>query len=462
MINRFFLLLIVASIFFAGCASKRYGKKAKKFDEAGLYVDAAKMYYESVLANGNNIESKLGLQRNGQLVLMEKLELFKTHFNNNADKEAVYAFLDADQYARQVNAVGIKLIFPADNQVYYSEVKERYLEGRYQVAMMSLDQEQFAGAEQVFKEIIDIDAAYKDAKQHWVTAKYEPIYRNGLQFMESQLYRKAFYCFSEVMEGASAYKEVVAKKAEALDLATITIAVAPFVVQNHSINALSQALQSKSIHAINQLKTPFFKVVIDEQVNALKGDWRNSLQAVVTHYIAQNKNQIHAKTVLTCRILRNTESSGELKKTTKPAYAKRDEEYTDAEGRKQKRVVYDKVVYEDLTQRNEAILSAEFSLVDVATGNVVAADVVTISLDSQVHYATYQGDVKSLVPGYWKARDKVSPEDSVRDYTSDVAALQSLLKSNRNIVSASALMSEAVAKVAAQLAATVEKYNPEV
>ena len=83
---KYFFLLFLSSLLLFGCASKRFGKKAKEFDSAGLYVDAARMYYESVLANGNNIESKLGLQRNGQLVLAEKLELFKTQYNNNAYK----------------------------------------------------------------------------------------------------------------------------------------------------------------------------------------------------------------------------------------------------------------------------------------------------------------------------------------------------------------------------------------
>ena len=459
---KYCFLLVLSSVLLFGCASKRYGKKAKKFDEAGLYVDAAKMYYESVVANGNNIESKLGLQRNGQLVLMEKLELFKTHFNNNADKDAVYAFIDADNYYKQINAVGIKLLFPPENQVYYTEVKERYLGGRYQEAMMSLDLEQFSGAEQVLREIVEIDGAYKDAKQHWITAKYEPIYRNGLQYMENQLYRKAFYSFSEVMSGSASYKDVVAQKAEALQLATITIAVAPFVMPNQTINVLSQALQTKSIHALNTLKTPFFKVVVNERINTLTGDRRNTQQAAITSFITQNAHLISAKTILMCRILKNVENTGELKKTNKPGYLKREEEYVDAEGAKHKRVVYDKVVYVEQQQRNYAELVAEFSLVDVASGNVVVADVVTISLDSEVSYAVYQGDTKNLVPGYWKARDKNSPEDRVLDTTSEVAALQNLLKANKNIVLASTLMSECIAKAASQLALTVEKYNPEV
>ncbi len=462
MFSKYGLLLLISSFLLFGCASKRYGKKAREFDSAGLYVDAARMYYESVLANGNNIESKLGLQRNGQLVLMEKLELFKTHFNNNAYKEAVYVFLDAENYAKQINDVGIKLIFPADNQVYFSEVKEHYLGNRYQEALHSLDLEQFEGAEIILKEILDIDASYKDAAQHWITAKYEPIYRNGVQYMENHLYRMAFYSFSEVMTGSATYKDVGALRADALQQATITIAVAPFVMPNQREDALSQAFQSKSIAALNSLKSPFFKVVIDNGVNSLYGNQLTQQKTVINNYISQYSHLIKAKTVLSCRILKNVEKTGTFTKVNKPGYLKREEEYVDNEGQKRKRVVYDKVLYMEYQQTNVAELMAEFSLIDVASGNVVVSDAVSLSAASNVYYAVYQGESKNLVPGYWKSLDKVSSEDKVYDNTENVSALQSLLKANRNILPASALMNEVITNSATMLAQTVEKYNPEV
>ena len=459
---KYFFLLFLSSLLLFGCASKRFGKKAKEFDSAGLYVDAARMYYESVLANGNNIESKLGLQRNGQLVLAEKLELFKTQYNNNAYKDAVYAFLDAENYAKKVNDVGIKLIFPAENQVYFAEMKEHYLSARYQDAMQALDLEQFSGAELILAEVLSIDVAYKDAKQHWITAKYEPIYRNGIQYAENHLYRLAYYSFSEVMAGSPTYRDVVTRKADALQLATITIAVAPFVMPNQMEGPLSQAFQSKAIAALNNLDSPFFKVVIDNGVNSLVGSRLSSQKSVVSNYIRQYSQLIKAKAVLLCRILKNVETTGVVIKNTKPGYLKREEEYVDSEGLKKKRVVYDKVQYHEHQQNNLAELQAEFSLIDVATGNVVVSDVVGMSLNSNVSYATYQGDIKNLVPGYWKTIDKFSAEDKVYDTSEKVSALQALLKSNRTIVSASSLMTDVVARAAAQLALTVEKYNPEV
>jgi hypothetical protein len=143
-----FALFVMATLAIASCASKKFYKQANKFAEAGLYRDAAQMYYQSVAANNKNIEAKLGLQRTGQLVLQEKLASFKTHFDNNATKEAVYAFIDANNYFNQIKNVGITLVFPPENNVYYEEVKEKYLHSRYADGLQTLDVEDFTSAEQ--------------------------------------------------------------------------------------------------------------------------------------------------------------------------------------------------------------------------------------------------------------------------------------------------------------------------
>ncbi len=68
----FLLLAIVLS----GCASKRFVKKGLEMENAGLYSDAANMYYNSLLKNINNVDAKLGLQRTGQLVLDDYIDEF--------------------------------------------------------------------------------------------------------------------------------------------------------------------------------------------------------------------------------------------------------------------------------------------------------------------------------------------------------------------------------------------------
>ena len=59
---KYFLWFLCVLFMASGCASKRYTKKASKFEEAGLYKDAAKYYYEAVKRKDRNVQAKLNLQ----------------------------------------------------------------------------------------------------------------------------------------------------------------------------------------------------------------------------------------------------------------------------------------------------------------------------------------------------------------------------------------------------------------
>ena len=121
----FLLLLVTVLLFFSSCSSRRNYNKAQKFDQAGLYTDAANLYYKSLVANKNNIDAKLRLQRTGQMVLEDKIEVFKTQYINGAVKEAVYAYRTAESYFKHLSALGVKLFLQDEQKVYYNEVKDK-------------------------------------------------------------------------------------------------------------------------------------------------------------------------------------------------------------------------------------------------------------------------------------------------------------------------------------------------
>lgn len=126
------LILLISLIFIlCACASKRYVKKASLLENSGLYSDAANNYFNSLQKNINNIDAKLGLKRTGQLVLDDKIENFKSLYQNGSAKEAVYAYRSAEDYLKKIQGVGIKLIFPEEEKNYYREVEDTYLNQIY-------------------------------------------------------------------------------------------------------------------------------------------------------------------------------------------------------------------------------------------------------------------------------------------------------------------------------------------
>jgi hypothetical protein len=147
-----FILTILLTLF--GCASKRHVKKGLKLENTGLYMDAAQEYYRSLVANRNNIDAKLGLKRTGQLVLEDKIDQFKSQYQNGTPKDAVYAYRNAEEYYKKVKNVGVPLIFPEEQKSYYREVEDVYLNQVYVDASKALDLEEFGTAEKLFAEVL--------------------------------------------------------------------------------------------------------------------------------------------------------------------------------------------------------------------------------------------------------------------------------------------------------------------
>jgi hypothetical protein len=457
-----FVIVLVGALVSFSCASKKFAKQANKYAEAGLYRDAAQMYYRSVVANNKNIEAKLGLQRTGQLVLQEKLAAFKTHYDNNAVKEAVYAYIDANSYYDQVKSVGIMLVFPPENNVYYDEVKEKYLHGRYAEGLQTLDVEDFPSAEQIFAEILKIDATYKDSKTHFTTAKYEPQYRRGIEQFNNGLYRTSYYTYNNIIAGTGNYKDAIDKRSEALSKALITINVVPFQMSHPSLASNTQILRTKSIGELSQLKSPFYKVVADEVLNQLPSDGRKSQPKDLIPFMATYSESITAKAVLTARIIRIDENNNDAQVTTKHGYIKSMIETVDkTTGEKKSVPKYDKVSYKEISQTNTSQVVFEFTLIDVKSGAILVTDAATLNNSSNIHYASYQGDTKNLIPGYWKTADKESPEDAVYDNKDKVSQLRDLLNATREIKQAEMLTNELLTDASKRMAKSIELYNPE-
>ncbi|HKL37960.1 MAG TPA: hypothetical protein VJ876_03635, partial [Bacteroidales bacterium] len=170
-----YLLLIAIVLVTVSCASKRYAKKAEEFEKAGLYQDAAEYYYKSVSKNDKNVEAKLGLRRNGQKVLEEKLSAFHTAHKNSNHKEAVHAFLKAERYHDRMKGVGVDLPISQKHQNYYEESEKIYLQEQYAGGVDELERDNYDKAFQIFDEIRSIDPSYKDVEQKSTVARYQPL-----------------------------------------------------------------------------------------------------------------------------------------------------------------------------------------------------------------------------------------------------------------------------------------------
>jgi len=447
------VLLISVILLVAGCASKRYTKKAAKFEEAGLYEDAAEYYYQAVKKKDSNVDAKLGLRKTGQITLDRKLSDFTASYKQADYKKAVYNYLEADKYYNKVKAVNVQLDFPEYHKEYYEEAKGDYLNKKYADGLDKLNREDFNAALIVFTEIKNIDPNYKDVKELYITAKYEPMYRDANQYLENGLYRKSYYTFETIISGAGNYKQSVALKDEAQEKGTISILVSDLSYQNYRYGETASKIISDIKSRLSELNNPFIRIIDPSSLNV------NIYQNGQMNMQAANLAGIDA--VLTGNVNKIRVVNGRLDKDEKRGYIKEVTKTEDKEGNEIEKVRYYKTTYFEYRQTNRAGLELDFKLISTNDNTVMVSGMIDLNNSDRIHYATFNGDNKKLIPGYWKYKNRNSKEDVQHDNRSDINRLHNLLNGDKNIKSVRVLMDELLNESVAIVANKVDKYNPE-
>ncbi len=458
----YLISILIGLLSVYSCTSKRLVNKAVKFDDAGLYSDAAALYYKSLVANSNNIDARLGLQRTGQLVFDDKIDAFKNKYTNSTVKEAVYAYRDAESYYQSLSKLGVKLIAPEEQKVYYQEVKDKYLGEMYGQARKAIELEEFASAEGLFSEILKIEPQYKDAKTQWITAKYEPVYRRGNTLFNTELYRSAYYDFEKINRGTEGYKNSIQLQQAALNNAQITIAFLPVYTASSSRKSAALQCQQKILNSVQNIKSPFYKTLSGESIQSIRG-WDNIRDQDVAIQLAQQLgHEFEAKSIFKSELNKYSKSQGRLSKYEKRGYFKRTVQVTNPDTNlKEQKVVYDKIRYYEYKQKNQLLVELNYSLIRIDRDEMAVANSFYANETDQIHYARFDGDYKNLVPGYWKSSSKDSDEDQVYDDASSIARLHEILKNRSEIKSTSQLEKEAFDRCAQQIAQHISEYQPE-
>jgi hypothetical protein len=321
--------------------------------------------------------------------------------------------------------------------------------------------EAFSTAEPLLSEILSIDKTYKDTQVQWTTAKYEPIYRHGMESMANGLHRKAYYTFEKIINEAGPYKESLAFKDQSLKAATITIGVLPVYVSQNSYKTTAGELKAKTISEIHQLKSPFYKLISDPVLNTLPqleriGDPNSALR-----YLSEKGVNLSVQTILYAKISRFNEQTSPLSKTEKPAYIKKVTEFTNESGVKESKTDYTKTNYFEFKRFSKASISIEYTLVHIKTGEILVTDVFTLEEGDQIEYAEYKGDYKSLVPGEWQKREAQEATDKVYSDAQMVSALQQKFNAKKEFREGHELTASLLQNASQRIAAKIEKYTPE-
>jgi tetratricopeptide (TPR) repeat protein len=453
-----FIIVIGLVAFGTSCASKRYAKKGVKYEMAGMYEMAAQSYLRSLQANPNNIDARVGLKKNGQRLLDQKVLAVHGAYDASDDKKTVYSYLDAKGYQDQVASFGVELIMPERTPDLFKDAKAKYLEKIYSEAQLLLEDEKFKQSEDLLAEVNRLEPGYGNSDELMKVSKSEPLYRQGRESLNTGMYRKSYASFDQIIRTQGAYKDSKELRDEALAKGMVTISFNRIENKTNYEN-LQVIIESKVKASLSNLKNPFVRVLDNQNTNQLIQEQQRGLTQGSDIQIGKI---LAAKAIFSGSLLTFRITEGKLVKQDKRGFTK--EEYTVKDpvtGESKKSYKYLKTTYTEYQQENKITSSFQYQLTSTESSAIMVSDAMEVNASDNIHYIVFEGNGKNLVPGYWERIDKDSPKDKVNDSPADVASLRDLLKTGRSIKSVETLKTELLDGIAERVAKKIASYNPE-
>ncbi len=453
-----FIIIVGFVAFGMSCASKRYAKRGLKYEQAGMYDLAAQNYFRSLKANQNNINARIGLKKNGQRLLDQKVLTVQDAYDASDDKKTVYSYLDAKSYQTQVATLGVELNMSDRTLELFKDAKVKYLEKIFNEAQLLLEDDKFKQSEDLFAEIKQLEPNYGNTDELLKVSKCEPLYRKGNEFLNTGMYRKSYACFDQIIREQGSYKDVKEQRDEALAKGIVPISISK-IEDKASHENLQSLIESKIKTSLNNLKNPFVTVIDNQNTNQLIQEQQKGLNQGSDIQIGKI---LAAKALLSGTLTKFEINKGELSKNDRHGYLKEEIIVTDqTTGKKKKEYKYHKVIYTECQQTNQVTSSFQFQLTSTETSSIMVSDAMEINASDHVNYAVFNGNGSNLVPGYWERINKDSSSDRVDNSSTDIDNLQKLLAARQNIKGIESLKAEAINGIADRVAKKINSYNPE-
>ncbi len=459
-----YLIILLVAFGTAACSgSKSYYKKGQNLEKSGLQIEAANFYIEALRRKRTNEDAIIALKSLGQKVLDEKYGMFYKYYSDDDHRDAVYAYLDAEEFKSKVSAVGVQLTSAPYYKDYYEESRDNYIAELYTKAQRSLDEEAFTDAEKVLNEIKKLDPSYKNVSALSDFAFLEPKYRQALRAYDAAEFRKAFALFKEINDRVDAgYKESKAYMQLALESAQYTIGILP--IENRSgINNFESGISGSIIREIQRLNDPFLKLVDRSHTDQiLEEQYYNMNGAVDRNTAIETGTMLGTNAIFVGKLISANKNTGQLRKSSRTGWLGKEVPFIDpATGTKKVRIVYTKVYYYEYEQENTVTCTFQYQLISTATGEVLLSDIVEIKENDYINYATFNGDSRLLIDGYWRNQYKEEASDRRYDSYSQKSELDKKLKADRQITDVETLANQVFSRVGRSVAAAIGKFNPE-
>lgn len=390
-----YLIALSIALLTGACnPSKSLYTKGKKLETAGMYREAATYYYDALRYDKRNVEAQIGLKLAGQKVLNEYFEEFFKAYNTDKNKEAVYAYRNAEKYYSDLNELGVYLKWDDHYKPDYEDAKTKYLEQLYNQGLEELKRNDFTSAHKSFAEITSLNPSYKDVATLKETAKLEPMYQQALNYMGEKKYALAYEQLEKICRFTCKYKETEKLKAEALEKATFTIGF--FVDDKDAKNRdLQRKLASMITDEIMQSKNPFIHVVDRENIDKLLQEQKLGMSGMIDEKKAATAGKmLGVQSGLFINVTENTFTKSGPSKLQRTGFEISTVSYRNHAGETVLRRNVDRFTYYEYESSASYRVSADFKLVSTETGKILYSKSYSDTNTDEIKYAVPTRNVK--------------------------------------------------------------------
>lgn len=434
-----------------GCGgAQSLAKRGDKMSDAGHYTEAADFYYQALSRNRNNLRAKMGMIDAGQKTLNDRLDRFNRTNNMGQFRDAVNQYRDAEAYQLKVRRVGVELNIPDHYSQDYNRSKEIVLEELYEEAMVLMEEERYEQANALLKEVKTLDPNYRDAQDLSDVAYSKPLYLQGKVALENGAYRMAYDYFEQILQRTPNFKDTRALQQEALTKGRTTVAIVPFENVSNEVN-VEQRMSAYVLDELSRIPDPFLRFVDRGDMDRIIEEQQLSLSGIFNDETAiQVGELLGAQAIITGKVLEYKSLQGKLQSSRKNGYEGYQVQRRSPEtGAIYYETRYKPVTYTEYSAANAVIITFQYKLLSLETGEVLVSRIIERESKDGVNYAAYQGNAAMLYPASGNARNASSAAKRQLDNT---------LRARRNLKSPTELSNALFNSISSEISREVSEY----
>jgi hypothetical protein len=229
------------------------------------------------------------------------------------------------------------------------------------------------------------------------------------------------------------------------------------------LNGIENGIYGSIIQELKNLNDPLLRITDRTNTDVLFNEQFYTMSGAVDSKTAiQTGNLLGAKAILVGKIISADQEDGTLKKFSRTGWLGKETIVIDPVTKARTTVLtYSKVYYYEYEQENKASISFQYQLISTSTGEVLLSDVINISKNDRIEYATFSGDPRLLFPGVWTSQTRDMQNDRRFDTPAQKRALDNKLRARKTIKSMNDLMSDIYTETGKRVANKFSGYNPE-